>query len=82
MKNNYDESYLNRRAAIFLSAPVWKLYLPLRDETTTMFMLCFTSLFQLRTWCKWPFHENRTMFFVPFGSLQSVYQRASLSFID
>jgi hypothetical protein len=28
MKINYDESCLNRAAAIFLSAPVQKLYLP------------------------------------------------------
>ena len=43
--NNYDKPYLNRPAAVFLSFSVWKLYLPLRDQTTTMFMLCLHYYF-------------------------------------
>jgi hypothetical protein len=40
MKSNYDKSYLNRPTALYLSAPVWKLYLRLRDLNSSMFMLC------------------------------------------
>jgi len=40
MKINYDKSYLNRPTALYLCAPVRKVYLPLRDLKSTLFILC------------------------------------------